>query len=519
MKAKISRILAFLIAMVMVLSVSVSASADASAPRRIVIQTLADPGSFKLFDASASSVRQAIQVMFYETLFGDYFGDAPTPVLASGIEQVDKGVYEVTLRDGIYDAKGNPITMDDVIWCYQTAIDSGTMSNYFGNVKSIEKVDEHVLRITFLSDEYVGELRNVLIIQPIVSRASYEESESGFASDPVGSGPYKIKSWTQGSSIVFEKNEDYWDKENMEALQPYDEVEYRFIGESTQIAIALETGAVDMVEGISNQDVPKFTEEKGFHTMPMIDVLARAILFNCDSSNPFSDVRLRQAVSYAIDADAVIDAVTDGVGERCHALIAANDTTSFTDYNMAWNDEPYYEYDPEMAKQLLAEAGYPDGLKVRLMTKDTPEYNTTCQILQAYLAQVGIDVEIMAYENALYQTYRYDPSAFDMYLAQVGGFESVVQPWKWYVQGNPMNNNRNVCMFDAAEFWDIYSAAAQKETHSPETVEAAWQWMKENVPMYGYGFTQKYFIYNDNVVDPFVTWRGFHFPWLDGHMD
>ncbi len=495
---------------------AVSAPA-ADGSRRIVIQTLSDPGTFTAFEAT-SSVSTAIEGAFYEHLFAQYTAGELTPVVASGYERVADGVYEITVCDGVHDSKGNPITVDDIVWAYQTVIERGKRSTVYGNVKSVEKIDDHSLRIT-LGEEFVGEFAGIVTSLAVISRASFEESETGFASDPVGTGPYKVKSWTQGSSLVLEKNENYWNKETMADLQPYDEIEYRFISEPTQVALALETGAVDLALGVSPQDASKFTEDKGFHTVTIVDNLCRGLLFNCHESNPFSNVKLRQAVCYAIDAEAVITAATDGVGKPCKALVAANDQSAYSDYNMEWNDQSYYDYNPEKAKELLAEAGYPNGLKVRIMTKDNPEYRTTCEIMQAYLAEVGVEVEIMAYENALYQTYRYDPSAFDICVMQIGGSQSVLQPWKWYVQPDPARDNLNVCMFYDEEFWNIYGEAAHESTHSPETVETAWQWMKENVPMYGYGYTNKYFIYNDNVTDPFVGPMGYHFPWMDGHAN
>ena len=537
MKTKLRKTLALLMAAIMLLSMAAcSGNTDAGNTgnnstatgnqsggdglRRIVIQALSDPGTFTAFDAT-SSVSSQFQGAFYEPLFALYEAGELTPVVATGYERVGEGVYEISIHDGVYDSKGNAVTVDDIVWNLQTVIAEGKRSTVYGNVGSVEKIDDQSFRLTFKGEEFVGDFENIMTSTAVISKASYEESETGFASDPIGTGPYKIKSWTSGSSLILEKNEDYWNKETMESLQPYDEIEYRFIGESTQVALALETGEVNMALGVSAQDVSKFTEDKGFQTIPVVDILTRAIVFNCDASNPCSDVRVRQAIAYAIDSEALIAAVTDGTGSTCKGLAGALDNSTFPDYNMEWNDEPYYEYDPEKAKELLAEAGYADGLHLRLMTKDTPEYNTTCQIMQGYLAEVGIEVEILAYENALYQTYRYDPTAFDMNLAQIGGTpESVLIPWKWFLQPNPDNNNMNVCMFYDENFWEnIYGPAARTSTHSQETVDAAWEWMNENLPMYAYGFTYKYFIFDDSVIDPFISPTGWHYPWLDGHAE
>lgn len=518
MKKNLFKTLALLLAVCMVLPLACgTASAEGAVKDRLVIQGLSDPGSYAMFDAG-SSVRSQYQVLFYENLFIELEPGVLTPVIAESYERVGDGVYHITIHDGIHDALGNPITVDDVVWCLQTSKDSGLRNSVFANVKNIEKLDDRSFELAF-EEEFVGEFKNLMCLngQVIISRASFEASTDNFASNPIGTGPYKIKSWNQGSSMVLEKNENYWNEEIKDSVQPYDEIEFRFISEPTQIALALETGEVDVAWGVANQDVAKFTEDKGFHQIEVVDPLCRMILFNCDPSNPFSDKRLRQAVCYAIDAEATITAVTEGIGRPCHFLIAAEDDSTFEDYNLAWNDEDYYSYNLEKAKELMAEAGYPDGgLKVRLMTKDTPEYNTTCQIFQAYLSMIGIDVEIMAYENALYQTYRYDPTAWDINLAQIGGSGYVVQPWKWYVTPGAAGENRTIYMMDGDEFWPIFCEAAHMSTHSAETVEAAWDWMKEEVPMYAYGYNYKYVIYNDKVYTPTLGVGGWHYPWLDG---
>lgn len=536
MKNKVMKALSLLLAVIMVLSMAAcggektpaaqdpvagNAAGNASTEggyRKIVIQTLSDPGTFTTFEAT-SSVSTAIEGAFYETLFRQYEAGVLTPCVGKSYERVGEGVYEIVINEGVHDSKGNAITIDDVVWCYQTVIERGKRATVFGNVKNVEKVDENTMRLT-LGEEFNGEFRSLMTSMAIVSKASFEESDTGFASDPVGTGPYKVKSWTQGSSLVLVKNENYWNKETMEEQQPYDEIEYRFISEPTQVSLALETGEVDIALGISPQDVSRFTAENGFTTITMIDSLCRGLLFNCHETNVFSNVKLRQAVCYAIDSEATITAATNGIGQPCHGLVAANDASYFSDYDLKWNDEPYYDYNPEKAKELLAEAGYPGGAglpTLRIMTKDNPEYRTTCEIMQAYLAEVGIQVEILAYENALYQTYRYDPSAFDMCIMQIGGSESVLNPWKWYCQPDPARDNLNVCMFYDEEFWNLYGEAAHVSTSTPETIEAAWDWMNENVPMYGYGYTNKFFVHNAEANNIFVGAAGYHLPWMDGH--
>ncbi|MGC6176898.1 ABC transporter substrate-binding protein [Lacrimispora sp. 38-1] len=523
MKKIIKRSAAFLMAAVMCISLAACGSAtdagksttdtststtdsgkEGSNYIKVVLASSADPGNYLPFNAT-NSVRDQISYVFYEGLFEDYYKNGElTPVIASGYERTGDGVYLITLNNNVHDSKGNPITADDVVFCYNKILEIGERKSDCGELQSVKKVDDYKVEMTFTPD-LVGAFERVVTAVSIVSQKSYEESKTGFSSDPIGTGPYVIKDWLPGSSITFLKDENYWNKDGVLNNQNCDEIEVRFIAESAQVAIELETGAVDFAYNLSTKDTVAFDNKPGFATETEPYTMVRTIGFNCDESNVFSNQKLRQAVSYAIDGAAIVQSIYDGNGGLPNvAAVPDTEGNYFVDYVKSWNDSIPYEYNLEKAKELMAEAGYPDGgLIVRLMTKDMPEYRSTSEVIQAYLAEIGITVEILAYENALYQTYRYQPDAYDFYLCQVAPNGSSFVPcgWKWYLTAR--ENGKNTFFSDDPKMQELLNASLGRDTHSEKAVDELAKYIEETDVMYPYAYTYTNYVHVDTM-KPFI---------------
>lgn len=484
---------------------------------KVVLASSTDPGNYLPFNAT-NSVRDQLTYSFYESLFEDYYkvGEL-TPVIASGYERTGDGVYLITLNQNVHDSKGNTITADDVVFCYNKILEIGERKSDCGELQSVTKVDDYKVEMT-ISPDQIGTFEKIVTAVPIVSQKSYEESETGFSSDPIGTGPYVVEDWIPGSSITFAKDDNYWNKDGGLNNQNCDEIEVRFIAESAQAAIELETGAVDFAYNLSSKDAVAFDDKSGFAVESLPFTMVRSIGFNCDESNVFSNQKLRQAVSYAIDGAAIVQSVYDGKG-GLPSVAAVPEGGYFTDYVESWNDSIPYEYNLEKAKELMAEAGYPDGgLKVRLMTKDMPEYRSTSEIIQAYLAEIGITVEILAYENALYQTYRYQPDAYDFYLCQVApnGQSFVPCGWKWYLKAG--SEGKNTFFMDDPHMQDLLSASLGRDTHSEKTVDELWKYIEEINCMYPYAYTYTNYVHVDTM-EPYIIWGQDCLPNLSTYSD
>ena len=149
----------------------------------------------------------------------------------------------------------------------------------------------------------------------------------------------------------------------------------------------------------------------------------------------------------------------------------------------------------------MAEAGYANGgLKLKLMAKDQDEFRSMTQVIQANLAKIGIEVEILCYENALYQTYRYQPDAFDFYVIGISNNGVPVVPvgWKWYV-GKHSDTGANVLFQKDDKMEELINAALDIEGHNSETVGALQDYILETCCMYPLVYTYTPYVHVDTI--------------------
>ena len=493
--------IALILALVLCLSMAVTATASEKTIK-FVMAGPSDPGNYLPFNAD-NSVRQTYALFFYEYLF-DIFGTGDLrPTIASGYERVSEGVYHVTLRENVYDHKGEHITASDVVFCFETPIALGERTSSLGEIASVKALDDYTVEFTFEPDQ-LGSFERAVTSSAIVSQKSYEASETGFSSDPVGTGPYYIGEWLPGASLSLLKDENYWGKNEGFNNQNCDEIEVKFIAEPAQVAIELETGYIDFAFNVSSKDADTFIGRDGFEVTNVPYAQVRGLGFNADSTSACSDVRIRQAICYAIDNAGILQSVYDGKGGVATCLAVPEPEAGLViDFDQAWKNMNPYPYDVEKAKALLAEAGYPNGgLKLKLMAKDMDEYRSTCQVIQANLAEIGIEVEILCYENALYQTYRYQPDAFDFYCIGISNNSVPYVPvgWKWYV-GKHADTGANVLFQNDDHMEELISGALSIDTHSNETVGALQDYILETAVMYPYVYTYSSYVHVNTISD------------------
>lgn len=515
MKKTVKRVL--ILACILTLCLSIvpfGGLAEGDNYRKIVIAGPSDPGNYLPF-SSDNSVRETYSLYFYERLFNLYDTESLTPTIASSYERTSEGVYVVKIRENIYDHNGNAINANDVVFSFQQAIDLGERASALGDMSSVKALDDYTVEFVFAPD-MLGSFERAMTSSPVVSQKSYEASATGFSSDPVGTGPYYISNWIPGASLTLKKDENYWGKNEGFNNQNVDEIEVKFIAEPAQVAIELETGNVDFAYNVSSKDADNFVGMDGFQVTNVPSAQVRGLGFNCDSSSVCSDVRIRQAICYAIDNAGILQSVYDGKGGVATCLaVPEPEAGLIIDFDPAWKEMNPYPYNLEKAKELLAEAGYPNGgLKIKLMSKDQDEYRTTCQIIQANLAAIGIEVEILNYENALYQTYRYQPGAFDVYIIGISNNNIPYVPvgWKWYV-GKHSDTGANVLFQKDEHMEELIAAALNIDIHSNETVGALQDYILETACMYPYVYTYTSYVHKDTITDLL-----FRDVWFFAHM-
>ena len=260
----------------------------------------------------------------------------------------------------------------------------------FDVITNIEVVGEYA--IAFSSDEVHPFMLNTLadVAASIVSpTAAAELGPEGFAVNPVGSGPYRFREWERGSRIVFEKNYDHW-------LAPdsnVDVIEFRIVPDISSRAIGLETGELDFVMRTDPIDAARLDALPNItaYNLPLVRnlVIAPNMLVE-----PFDDQRVRHAISHAIDRQLMIDVFLQG--------FARASDSAFTPGVWSYAPQEPFEFDPDLARALLAEAGYPNGFstKLRVPTGRIGGIMETAEAVVQMLGDVGIRVELDLVEHA-----------------------------------------------------------------------------------------------------------------------
>src|SRR5690625_72918 len=229
----------------------------------------------------------------------------------------------------------------------------------------------------------------------ITSPAALEEFGPEINENPVGTGPFEFISWTKDESIVLEKNDDYW----KEGLPKLDKLIFEVIPDNAARLIALRSGDIDIMDGLNPDDAEGIETDDEFTLHAREENNFGYVGFNVQKE-PLDNATLRQALMQAIDREAIVEALYAGYGS-----VAKNPLPpSYLGYN---DDVEGYQYDVEKAKELLAEAGYEDGLEIDLWTMPVarpymPDPETTAEIIQNNFADIGVTVNIVREEWAPY---------------------------------------------------------------------------------------------------------------------
>ena len=301
------------------------------------------------------------------------------PAVASEVVKSDDGLsYTFTLREGVKFHNGNPVTMDDLVYSIERRWNSEDTAALLAALSVIDHLDhdDKTLTITLSepSNEFLAAVMNAYIIP-----AGYTDQETA----PVGTGPYKFVSRSVQDSLVLERFADYWGTPaNIE------KVTFKILENAEGLVLGLQSGALDLVAHMSSDQTIQLSE--GDFTVAQGSMnLVQALYLN-NAEKPFDDVRVRQALCYAVDKQAVIDLAFDGYGIPLG-------TSMFPSFSKYYDESltDYYTCDVEKAKALLAEAGYPDGFEMTITVPSnyTPHVNTAT-VLVELLREVGIKATV-----------------------------------------------------------------------------------------------------------------------------
>ena len=393
--------------------VDLNSSAENITSAQIDVVNVGIPGDVSDFNPWSFTGTGATQAIWglYQMLYHHVDGEFYSALLKS-FEISDDGLsMDCELYDYIHDWEGNHITTDDVIFSFEQGAE--IQSDIKTLLKEIVKTGDYTFTFVFNEALKVGEL-TVLGIN-IVSQTAYENND-GMHDKPVGTGPYKLTSYTSGYMFTYEKVEDFWQTDTSE-LHPRDmanvnTINWYIITESSQRTIALEQGTIDICTSISSSEIDKFDGKNGYQLAGYSDNTSMNLFPNCDESSLCSDLNLRLAICYAISNQAILESVYGGNGTVLYDHLPS----WAVGYNEAWEDDDnYYNYDAAVAAEYLAASDYNGETLTIICTIDENSVNTA-QMVQNFLMQIGINSEVKSYESTVFNQYIKAPDEWDIML-------------------------------------------------------------------------------------------------------
>ncbi|MCL2609908.1 MAG: ABC transporter substrate-binding protein, partial [Treponema sp.] len=377
-------------------------------PDTLIIAAIGGPASLDpaLTNDSASS---EIMKQVYDTLFVlDFQTNAPLPSIAERFQfendNMGRPIYlRLFLKNGVKFHNGEELTASDVKFTLDRASESPHIDHIVNQVQGTQVIGPYEVLIT-LKEPFAPILNNLAhTAMSIVNEKAVREGGDSYAQNPIGSGPMKLVRWVVGDRIELTRWDGYWGP-----APRIKNITVRYIADMMTQLLSLETGEVDMVLTLQPQNIRRVEENPDLQLIRQPSFSMNYIGFNMQRK-PFDDIRVRQAIAHAVDMDALVRTVWPNVGRPGRGPIGSLVWASAADIL------PKVEYNPELSRQLLAEAGLPNGFSTFIVLNQNSERIASAEILQDMLDQVGIrmDIRIMEWAAFLDFTERGD---HDMYI-------------------------------------------------------------------------------------------------------
>ncbi|HLR34998.1 MAG TPA: glutathione ABC transporter substrate-binding protein [Tissierellales bacterium] len=377
-----------LILLVVLLSLTVALSGCSGKKDALVVAQGSDA---KTLDPHGSNDQPSSRInsQIYNTLLDMDENMEIGPGLAESWKKIDDETWEFKLVEGVKFHNGEELKASDVKFTFERMMESSEVAHIVEALESVETPDDYTV---ILKTEYpFGPLLAHLAhpASSILNEKAVTEAGDDYGQKPVGTGPYKLENWESGDSVTLVKFDDYFGEPAKTG-----KVIFQNIEEGNNRTIGLESGELDIAYDIEPIDLQKVRDHESLELIEEPSLSTSYIGFNTEKE-PFDDPLVRKALNYAVDVDEIIDVVIEGAGHKAVSPIN-DDVFGFN------SDLEGYEYDPEKAKELLKEAGYPDGFETTLWTNDNPVRGRITEIVQAQLKEVGIKVEIDTLDWAAY---------------------------------------------------------------------------------------------------------------------
>jgi len=357
---------------------------------RLVVSLSSDPTSLFLPRAADRTATNA-SLPLYDSLVWINEALEIEPALAERWEISDDGTaYVFHLRRDVSFHNGEPFTSASVVATWQTGSDpSNDYANFYTVATSVEALDDYTVRITTAEPNAVF-LTTLAISWGMVPPAYIAEvGIDAFARQPVGTGPFRFVSRSAGDRILMEANPDYW----RTGYPLVAELEFRVIPDASTRLAAIQTGEIHIANRLTPDQALALSRVNGVEVVSYLNDRAYYVGFKnvgAGIDTPLADPRVRQALNYGSDRFGIINAIFAGQAEPIPGFVIQGNLG----YDAA--QMPPFPYDPERARALLAEAGYPDGFQISMgcPADGYVNINEVCLALQRTLAGIGVEVNV-----------------------------------------------------------------------------------------------------------------------------
>jgi peptide/nickel transport system substrate-binding protein len=332
------------------------------------------------------------------------------PWLATEWEISEDGLtWTFKLREGVSFSNGEPFNAEAVKFTFEDAlsVEGSSQTNVINELEAVNVIDEYTIEtVTGRTNPiWLGQIAHLFMMPPEYSQ---EVGTAGFNEEPVGTGAFTLVEWVKDDHVTVAKNPDWWNGE-----PKVDQIIFRTIPEASARVASLQAGETDIIEVVPFDSIPQIEAQEG---LSVLDRGGAITYIGLDTLRglPTADVRVRQAMNYAVDAGAIAEFVLSGRAEAVPG--------GLWPVSPGWDPTlPFYN-NKDMARQLLIDAGYPDGFEIEFSIAQVQgmlQYKEVAQAVQAELAEVGITVNILELETA---------AMFDAYAASE--FEMYFFPWR-----------------------------------------------------------------------------------------
>ena len=334
--------------------------------------------------ATAAGTKEILFNIFEGLVKPDENGNLINAVASDYTISEDGLTYTFTLRDGVKFHNGNLVTAEDVKYSLERVaglLDGEALISTMKTITSVTISDDKTVLVTVNAPD--PELIYSFTAAIIPAGSGEEESAA-----PIGTGPFSFVSYTPQQSIVLAKNAEYWQN----GLPYLDEVTFKIIASVDTAMLDIKGGSVDVVPYLTDSQAAELGGD--FNILSAPSNVVQALFLNC-TEGALSDVKVRQAICYALDKEMVNEFVTGGNS----ILISSAMLPTLQDYYVDLNDTYGTTSNIEMAKQLLTEAGYPDGFDLEITVPSNYDVHVeTTEVVAEQLKQAGINVTINAVE-------------------------------------------------------------------------------------------------------------------------